>query len=179
MQAEGHTFGEEIPASVTSMEGAFVFCGGLENITVAEGNPVYHSADNCVIETATGRVILCTQASVIPSDGSATIIGRHAFNANIEGDALQLVIPSAITAIEYAAFIWNYAMRLTIYYLGTQAQWESVSGREELTTSAGSATICFYSAEDLFAAGAADGNYWHYAADGITPVLWRPPEEQT
>lgn len=36
----------EIPASVTSMEGAFVFCGGLENITVAEGNPVYHSADN-------------------------------------------------------------------------------------------------------------------------------------
>ena len=37
----------EIPASVTKIEeGAFRRCGGLENITVAEGNPVYHSADN-------------------------------------------------------------------------------------------------------------------------------------
>ncbi len=162
----------EIPASVTSMEGAFVFCGGLENITVAEGNPVYHSADNCVIETATGRVILCTQASVIPSDGSATTLASEAYN--IGDDASYLVIPTAITAIESRVSYITLNDSAIFFYLGTQAQWANVSGREEVEA----ATVCFYSTEDPFAAGAADGNYWHYAADG-TPVLWQPPEEQT
>ena len=166
----------EIPASVTSMEGAFVFCCGLENITVAEGNPVYHSAGNCVIETATGRVILCTQASVIPSDGSATTIADYAFNADSRGDAFQLIIPATITALESRAFDWSYEIKLTIYYLGTQAQWENVIGNDTLSSSAGSATVCFYSAEDPFSAGETEGNFWHYAPDG-TPVLWERREE--
>ena len=166
----------EIPASVTDIrEGAFLYCGGLESITVAEGNPVYHSAGDCIIETATGRVILCTQASVIPSDGSATTIADGAYNANVRDEAYQLVIPSAVTTIEENAF--SRRAKLTIYYHGTQAQWESVSGNDTLSTSAGSATICFYSADDPFAAGAAEGNFWHYAKDGVTPVLWSKPED--
>lgn len=159
------------------MDGAFVRCGGLESITVAEGNPVYHSAGNCIIETATGRVILCTQASVIPSDGSATTIADRAYNANVRDEAYQLVIPSAVTTIEKNAFVVINVAKLTIYYHGTQAQWESVSGREELVTDAGVATICFYSADDPFAAGTAEGNFWHYAKDGVTPVLWPKPED--
>ena len=163
----------EIPASVTKIEeGAFRRCGGLENITVAEGNPVYHSAGNCVIETATGRVILCTSASVIPSDGSATTLASEAYN--IGDDASYLVIPTAITAIESRVSYITLNDSAIFFYLGTQAQWANVSGREEVEA----AMICFYSAEDPFAAGAAEGNFWHYAPDG-TPVLWQPPEEQT
>ena len=166
----------EIPASVTSMERAFQLCG-LQTVTVAEGNPVYHSAGNCIIETATGRVILCTQVSVIPSDGSATTIANDAFNADRQGDAFQLIIPATITALESGAFDWSYEIKLTIYYHGTQAQWENVSGNDTLSTSVGSDTICFYSADDPFAAGAAEGNFWHYAEDGVTPVLWSKPED--
>ena len=41
-----------IPDSVTSIGyGAFVDCSSLTSITVDEGNPVYHSDGNCLIET--------------------------------------------------------------------------------------------------------------------------------
>ncbi len=202
LQAEGHTFGEEITVveraceeeglalqvctvcgdtraqelsalGHTYADGVCTRCGGLENITVAEGNPVYHSAGNCVIETATGRVIFCTSASVIPSDGSATTLASEAYN--IGDDASYLVIPTAITAIESRVSYITLNDSAIFFYLGTQAQWANVSGREEVEA----ATVCFYSAEDPFAAGAAEGNFWHYAADGMTPVLWQPPEEQT
>ena len=109
-------------------------------------------------------------------DGSATTIADYAFNADSRGDAFQLIIPATITALESRAFDWSYEIKLTIYYLGTQAQWENVIGNDTLSSSAGSATICFYSAEDPFAAGDTEGNFWLYAPDG-TPVLWERREE--
>ncbi len=93
----------EIPASVTSI-GSFAFGGysSLESITVESGNTVYHSAGNCLIETASKTLILGCKNSVIPTDGSVTSIGNNAF---YECSSLTSIeIPSSVTSIGSGAF---------------------------------------------------------------------------
>ena len=64
-----------IPGSVTSIDYyAFAYCSGLKKITVAENNPVYHSAGDCLIETGTKTLIQGCKNSAIPADGSVTSI---------------------------------------------------------------------------------------------------------
>ena len=59
--------------------GAFDDCGDIEEITVADGNPVYRGAGNCLIDIKKKTVIRGCKNSVIPSDGSVTVIGAKAF----------------------------------------------------------------------------------------------------
>ena len=69
-----------IPDRVTSIgNNAFYGCTGLTEMSVASGNSVYHSKGNCIIETASKKLIAGCKTSVIPSDGSVTSIGSHAF----------------------------------------------------------------------------------------------------
>ena len=91
-----------IPGSVTSIgDGAFRDCG-LTSITVAEGNSVYHSVANCLIETASKTLIAGCKTSVIPADGSVTSIGTRAF---IYCDGLtSIIIPDSVTSIGSSAF---------------------------------------------------------------------------
>ena len=93
----------EIPASVTSIrEYAFNGCDSLESITVVEGNTVYHSAGNCLIETESKTLIAVCKNSIIPTDGSVTIIG---FGVFADCDTLTSIdIPASITYIEDEAF---------------------------------------------------------------------------
>lgn len=92
-----------IPASITEIIGdAFFGCTSLESVTVAEGNGVYHSAGNCVIETEDKTLIVGCKNSVIPADGSVTNIGKYAFYmcASLE----NISIPDVITDIGDYAF---------------------------------------------------------------------------
>ena len=114
-----------IPDSVTSIgNGVFSGCTSLETITVDSGNSVYHSAGNCLIETATKTLIAGCKNSVIPDDGSVTSIGENAF---AYCDSLTSVtIPDSVTSIG------NYAFRdctsLTfVTFEGTMAQWNAIS----------------------------------------------------
>ena len=87
---------------VTSIgELAFGHCPSLERLTVAPGNPKFHSAGNCVIETATGTLIQGCKNSVIPDDGSVTSIGEWAFAGC---DSLN-----SITIPDSVKIIWSYA----------------------------------------------------------------------
>lgn len=110
---EDDPFGVEIeryPTSVTLSENvvrvdprAFDNCGELSTIRVAEGNPVYHSAGNCLIETASRTLVTGCVNSAIPSDGSVTRIGKDAFSGRF---GLTLItIPECVTEIGEAAFI--------------------------------------------------------------------------
>jgi hypothetical protein len=92
-----------LPRSLWAIENyAFLGCNAPETITVAEGNTVYHSAGNCLIETASKTLVMGCKNSAIPSDGSVTIIGEMAFNER--ADLTDITIPECITTIGWKAF---------------------------------------------------------------------------
>ncbi len=101
-----------IPDSVTYIYGgAFSGCYRLTNIAVDEDNSVYHSAGNCLIETASKTLILGCKNSVIPTDGSVTSIDGAAFNGCT--GLTSITIPDSVTSIGDSAF-YN-CDSLTIY----------------------------------------------------------------
>ena len=92
-----------IPSSVTEIGwGAFLDCTGLTSITVDKNNTVYKSADNCLIEKSTNTLIKGCNTSVIPSDGSVTLIGEGAFDGCTGLSSIN--IPSGVTSIGRSAF---------------------------------------------------------------------------
>ncbi len=94
-----------IPASVTEIgrySNPFDGCESVTTITVDQGNPVYHASGNCLIETETKTLIAGCSSSIIPSDGSVTVIGISSFSTihNLE----SIVIPEGIVSIDGHAF---------------------------------------------------------------------------
>ncbi len=91
-----------IPAGVTDFEGyAFVYCP-LTSVFVVEGNAKYVSAGNCIIDMETKTLVLGTANSVIPSDGSVTVIGNAAFEGR--SGLTSIEIPAGVTHIGQGAF---------------------------------------------------------------------------
>ena len=86
----------------------------------------------------------------------------------------SLSLPESLVSIGDRAFDGCSALT-SVYYKGTKAEWDEISigsTNEALQ----SATIYYYSETKppLNGDGTAyDGNYWRYAADGVTPVIWK------
>ncbi len=90
-----------IPASVEKIEVlAFAGCVDLAAVTAKPGSAVYHSADNCLIETETKTLVVGCKNSKIP-DG-VEIIGESAFNGHT--GLAEIDIPAGVTKIETYAF---------------------------------------------------------------------------
>ena len=127
-----------IPGSVTSI-GNYVFsgCYSLESITVEEGNKVYHSSGNCIIETKSKTLIAGCKNSEMPTDGSVTSIGGSAFD---ECRSLtSITIPDSVTSI--GNYVFSDCSKLeTIYFKGTEAQWNAVTKNRYWDYKAGSET---------------------------------------
>ncbi len=88
----------------SSLSARFAFKEGisLENISVASGNPKYHSTGNNIIETAEKKLVYGIQGCIIPTDGSVTAIGAYAFQES--RNLGKFTIPSVITTIGTNAF---------------------------------------------------------------------------
>ncbi len=90
-----------IPKSVTRIGDNFAVYNYLESITVEDGNPVYHSAGNCLIETQSKTLMTGCKNSMIPDDGSVVKIKSMAF---FRSEITSIVIPKSIVEIESMAF---------------------------------------------------------------------------
>lgn len=92
-----------IPDSVTYIDSrTFIYCSGLEKISVSAGNKVYDSRNNCnaIIETSSNSLILGCKNTVIPD--SVNGIEDSAF-ANCTG-LTSITIPDNVTEIGGNAF---------------------------------------------------------------------------
>ena len=125
----------------------FSCCDSLASIKVASGNKVYHSSGNCLIHTETKRLILGCKNSVIPNDGSVTVIEEGAFfrcfslckisipnSVKVIGDGAfgycdslrSIVMPKSVTYIYFNAFkhcskLKNVEIRGRLTYIGEEA----------------------------------------------------------
>jgi len=99
-----------IPSSVTSIGiGAFIDCSSLNVITVAENNAMYHSKENCLIETDSKTLILGCKNSIIPDDGSVINIGDYAFYDCSNLTCIDL--PEGLISIGSSAFFGCKSLR--------------------------------------------------------------------
>ncbi|MBQ7170968.1 MAG: leucine-rich repeat protein [Clostridia bacterium] len=114
-----------LPASLISLgEAAFSGCPMLEEVSVSPDNPVYHSAGNCLIDTAQKMLVLGCRTSEIPADGTVTVIGRSAFRGS---SAMETVtVPESVTAIGHNAFSGCDALK-TLCYRGRESDWQRVA----------------------------------------------------
>lgn len=124
----------QIPRSVTTIEGnPFHSCEKIESVTVEEGNPVYYSENNCIINQLTNTVVIGCKNSVIPEGvvaigpfafgqcglthmldipSSVTSLGSHAFMCC--DDPGSLVVPETVTDIAPEAFIYSRFSMVTL-----------------------------------------------------------------
>lgn len=93
----------EIPYSVKSMgDHVFFLCGNIKSITVENGNNVYHSSENCLIETESKKLVFGCKNCAIPQNGSVTSIGDGAFSGN--NSLVSITIPHGVKSIDDQAF---------------------------------------------------------------------------
>lgn len=138
---------------------AFMDCLALENVTF--GNGLKTIGD--------GAFVRCSALTAIAIPHGVTEIGRDnfAFCENLT----TAVLPRSVTKIGVYAFYACPKLE-AICYAGTAEEWGSVEHafeQQEL------AKICYFSEnEPQVNADGTDynGNYWHYAADGVTPEKW-------
>lgn len=93
---------------------------GLETVSVEEGNAVYYSSGNCLIEKSSQTLYVGCKNSVIPSGVKRIRTGAF------EGSEIASInIPVSVTRIETFAF-FDCAELTEIRYEGTTEQWNAL-----------------------------------------------------
>ncbi len=146
-------------------DSAFYRCSALETVTVDAENDVYRSVDNCVIDIEAKKLVVGTNKSVIPCDGSVTVIGKYAFCGRYT--VTDLIIPACVTSIEEYG-IYACSNLTAIFYEGTPTDWTTkVAVADNNNSLTVNATIYYLSTDTPTDTG---NKYWHYV-DGV-PKIW-------
>jgi len=101
-----------IGSGVTSIGTDALRSHNLAKIEVSKANQVYHSENNCLIETETKILIRGCANSVIPDDGSVTELGTNSF-VSVDGIS-SINIPGTITKIGNSAFAYSGLISVTL-----------------------------------------------------------------
>ena len=143
-----------IPNSVTSIgEAAFSGCTSLTSIAIP----------NSVTSISDVAFYFCISLKSVVIPDSVTSIGFSAFLCC--ASLKSIVIPDSVTNIYSDAFFWCYALD-DVYYTGTEEEWNSISIDSTNNSDLTNATRYYYSE----GAPTADGNFWHYDADGNVAI---------
>ncbi len=144
-----------IPEEVTKINRyAFIGCKQFTSVTVGDQ----------VTEIGYSAFENCSTLTVARLGNGVTKIDKYAFA--FCGKLADLVIGSAMTEIAQDAFYYCSGLE-RVFYVGTEAQWDvlaAASSNSRLPND----RVYYYSETQP----SADGNYWHYDADGVTPVIW-------
>lgn len=89
-------------------------------------------------------------------------IGKNAFTCS---KITEIILPNSITTIAENALGKNCTK---IYFLGTNEQWSNI---EKYNDDYNNITTYYYIANENEVPNSG-GNYWHYDADGKTPIIW-------
>ncbi len=115
----------EIPENVNSIEDdAFEDCFNLESIIVKKGNSTYHSVNNSIIDTANKILVVGSNSTVIPDDGSVTSIGNYAFNGR---NIVSMQIPDCVVSI--GSYVFQDCKNLTTITFGEDSQLKTIGDR--------------------------------------------------
>ncbi len=133
-----------MPHTVTQL-GMAIFggCNRMDSLSVSTSNPVYTSAGNCIIEKATGTLVLGCTRSFIPQDAGIRAIGEGAFMMVSALGMADCTVPEGVTTIGEGAFAYAAVSHLPLpstlksigvgAFLGTEVPFlEFPEGLEEI-----------------------------------------------
>ena len=139
-----------IPKSVITMQNqVFDGCVALESVIFEEGSKLQSISYNVFIN--------CTKLKSLIIPEGVTQIGDGCFSGC--SSAMTIVIPSSVTEMGTDVFSSN-----NVYYCGTEEQWKAIENNPYI----GYGKLYYYSATQP----TGEGRYWHYAEDGVTPLVW-------
>lgn len=101
-----------VPSTVQEFDTQFGWCNALEEITVAEGNAIYDSRDNCnaVIAKATNTLISGCKATVIPNTVENLGTTSFGFLTNLT----EMIIPEGVKTLDNQVFAYTSLSTITI-----------------------------------------------------------------
>ncbi len=166
----------KLPKGITEIpENCFHCCYALESIAIPEGvtrigeyafgaceTLAEISFPSTLEEIGKKTFSGCPLTKIYLPDSLKTI-GDYAF----EGKFAEVILPVTITMISP----YRFNEETVIYYRGTEAD------KNEYFTDVTYKGTWYYYIENEADLPADGGNYWHFAPDGITPVIWQTSGE--